>query len=203
MATEALQMIDHELNVRNLMVVKVNIEQKINILGGVLSTNGVGMTEPLVDRDGYPRNDIDVYQVRKARHDIICLQNDLKEVTRKIEEGLHRLHAERAESGATSTSETDAETRRLKAFARISSVERGSPADQAGLRSEDLITNFGSIHIDNFNGMMSIAGLVQNSIGKALKIRLLRGLSLAQYDILLVPKSWSGQGVLGCKIVPL
>lgn len=45
------------------MVVKVNIEQKINILGGVLSTNGVGMTEPLVDRDGYPRNDIDVYQV--------------------------------------------------------------------------------------------------------------------------------------------
>lgn len=56
------------------------------------------------------------------------------------------------QSGATSTSETDAETRRLKAFARISSVERGSPADQAGLRSEDLITNFGSIHIDNFNG---------------------------------------------------
>lgn len=53
------------------------------------------------------------------------------------------------------------------------------------------------------SGMMSIAGLVQNSIGKALKIRLLRGLSLAQYDILLVPKSWSGQGVLGCKIVPL
>lgn len=56
-------MIDHELNVRNLMVVKANIEQKINTLGGVLSSNGVGMTEPLIDGDGYPRNDIDVYQV--------------------------------------------------------------------------------------------------------------------------------------------
>ncbi|OQR80411.1 26S proteasome non-ATPase regulatory subunit 9-like [Tropilaelaps mercedesae] len=196
-------MIDHELNVRNLMVVKSNIEQKINTLGAVLSSNGVGMTEPLVDSDGYPRSDIDVYQVRKARHDIICLQNDLKEVTRKIEEGIHRLHAARSESPAGATSDADAETRRQKAFARIASVERSSPADQAGLRSEDLITNFGSIQLENFTGMMSIAGLVQNSIGKALKIRLLRGLSLAQYDILLVPKRWNGQGVLGCKIVPL
>jgi len=30
------------------------------------------MTEPLVDPEGYPRNDIDVYQVRLARHRIIC-----------------------------------------------------------------------------------------------------------------------------------
>jgi hypothetical protein len=34
--------------------------------------NRVGMTENLVDIEGYPRNDIDVYQVRLARHKIIC-----------------------------------------------------------------------------------------------------------------------------------
>lgn len=34
--------------------------------------NRVGMDEPLVDSDGYPRNDIDVYRVRHARHKIIC-----------------------------------------------------------------------------------------------------------------------------------
>lgn len=33
---------------------------------------GVGMHEPLVDAEGFPRADIDVYQVRTARHNIIC-----------------------------------------------------------------------------------------------------------------------------------
>lgn len=34
--------------------------------------NNVGMHEPLVDAEGFPRNDIDLYQVRTARHKIIC-----------------------------------------------------------------------------------------------------------------------------------
>lgn len=34
--------------------------------------NHVDMDEPLVDSEGYPRQDIDVYQVRQTRHKIIC-----------------------------------------------------------------------------------------------------------------------------------
>ena len=34
--------------------------------------NNVGMHDPLIDREGFPRNDIDVYAVRMARHQIIC-----------------------------------------------------------------------------------------------------------------------------------
>ena len=30
------------------------------------------MDTPLVDRDGFPRSDIDVYAVRQARNEIIC-----------------------------------------------------------------------------------------------------------------------------------
>lgn len=30
------------------------------------------MNGPLVDAEGFPRDDIDLYQVRSARHDIIC-----------------------------------------------------------------------------------------------------------------------------------
>uniref|UniRef100_A0A8C4TVS5 Nas2 N-terminal domain-containing protein n=1 Tax=Falco tinnunculus TaxID=100819 RepID=A0A8C4TVS5_FALTI len=33
---------------------------------------GVGMHEPLVDAEGFPRADIDLYQVRTARHNVIC-----------------------------------------------------------------------------------------------------------------------------------
>lgn len=34
--------------------------------------NGVGMNNPLVDQEGFPISNIDVYQVRHARHRIIC-----------------------------------------------------------------------------------------------------------------------------------
>ena len=33
---------------------------------------GVGIDGPLVDEEGYPRADIDVYAVRHARHRIAC-----------------------------------------------------------------------------------------------------------------------------------
>ena len=33
----------------------------------------VGMEDDLVDEQGFPRNDIDVYQVRMARNKIICM----------------------------------------------------------------------------------------------------------------------------------
>lgn len=50
--------------------------------------NNIGMREALVDSDGFPRNDIDVYQVRHARHQINTLQNDLKSLLKEIEKGL-------------------------------------------------------------------------------------------------------------------
>ena len=37
-----------------------------------LFQNNIGTTEPLIDDEGYPRSDIDVYQVRHARHQIKC-----------------------------------------------------------------------------------------------------------------------------------
>lgn len=39
--------------------------------------HNVGMTERLVDNEGFPRNDIDVYQVRTARNKIICRFSDV------------------------------------------------------------------------------------------------------------------------------
>ena len=43
---------------------------------------------------GFPRADIDVYQVRHARHSIRTKSNDLKDVLKKIESGLHNIHAQ-------------------------------------------------------------------------------------------------------------
>ena len=42
-------------------------------------------------------NDIDVHKVREARHKIIVLRNDLKELILEIEEGIHNLHQQSRE----------------------------------------------------------------------------------------------------------
>ena len=46
----------------------------------VLKSNGVGMDDPLVDSEDYPRNDIDVYQVNFGlRYLIHCITEICKE----------------------------------------------------------------------------------------------------------------------------
>lgn len=53
--------------------------------------NRIGMNEPLVDGEGYPLSNVDVLSVRKARHTIICLQNDRKKIMQQIEKGIAQV----------------------------------------------------------------------------------------------------------------
>jgi 26S proteasome non-ATPase regulatory subunit 9 len=63
-----------EIRQRVLQLIKQRdkIEDNIKQLTEILTLNGVGMNDPLVDSEGFPINSIDVYQVRHARHRIIC-----------------------------------------------------------------------------------------------------------------------------------
>ncbi len=46
---------------------------------------GVGMKGALVDREGFPRGDVDIYVVRTARQKVLCLQNDHKSLMKLLE----------------------------------------------------------------------------------------------------------------------
>ncbi|XP_037073302.1 uncharacterized protein LOC119094339 [Pollicipes pollicipes] len=70
---------------------KTHLEEQISQMGNVLSTQRVGMDEPLVDADDYPRADIDVYSVRHARSQLRRLQNDHRALMTRIEAGLAEL----------------------------------------------------------------------------------------------------------------
>ena len=71
------------------------IEDKIIALNDYLKAPGMpGLRGNLVDAEGFPRSDIDVYEVRKARHDLACLQTDHQALMKKIEQGLYSLHAD-------------------------------------------------------------------------------------------------------------
>ncbi|CAB1319804.1 unnamed protein product, partial [Coregonus sp. 'balchen'] len=124
----------------------------------------VGMEGPLVDAEGFPRADVNVYQIRTARH---SLQNDHKAIMVEIEEALHRLHAlekaKREQDQAESQTESmEQEVTLPSPFARVDAVSQGSPACQAGLRVSDEIIAFGSINTGNFQNLQNIASVVQH-----------------------------------------
>ena len=60
------------------------------------SEDDVGMNGPLIDNEGYPRNDIDIVKVRTARRKIICLSNDHKAIMKKIYDALECIHQKNA-----------------------------------------------------------------------------------------------------------
>ncbi|XP_018785674.1 PREDICTED: 26S proteasome non-ATPase regulatory subunit 9 [Bactrocera latifrons] len=203
-----------------LMAEKEAMESKISDYGNILANNAnVGMDGPLVDAEGFPRNDIDVYQVRQARQQIICLQNDYKALMKEIEKQMHKLHSEAAES-QTQLLSTNTATLRLeddnevpitsmssasveppvKVIVKVNMISPGSPAEEAGLRVDDEILEFGTINSRNFqNNLTQIGDLVRHMQNKRIPLKVLRmGIQL---DMILIPKTWSGRGLLGCNII--
>lgn len=162
------------------------------------------MTGLLVDAEGFPRNDIDVYQVRVARNQIICLQNDLKGLLKEIEKGIHAVHAEARENeqGSSGLSPKTAGLELNDApyehsIVKVTLVTPGSPAEDAGLREHDEIIEFGSINHSNFQkDIQKIALLVKNKENQRIPLRFRRGDDILSAN--LTPRSWSGRGLLGC-----
>ncbi|KAM8760626.1 26S proteasome non-ATPase regulatory subunit 9 [Acanthopagrus schlegelii] len=193
-------------DVQNLVKKKDEIEEQIKAYYDVLEDQGVGVEEPLIDEEGFPRSDVNLYQIRTARHNISCLQNDHKAIMVEIEEALHQLHAR--EKAKRQQDETEAQEEAMEQqvtlpppFARVDAVTQGSPACGAGLRVGDELIEFGSVNTGNFQNLQNIASVVQHSEGKPLRVTVIRAGQKAQMS--LTPQRWSGRGLLGCNIVPL
>jgi 26S proteasome non-ATPase regulatory subunit 9 len=180
-----------KLSPEELMDRKGAIETEMQACNTVLENQGgVGMNGRLVDDQGFPRADIDVYAVRRARNRIICLRNDHKAVMKLIEEKLHQLHAEtRLRRGAESEGVARGEERRIlpMTFAR-------------GVKAGDRIAEFGSVTAANFTGLKNVADVVQHSVGSPVHVLLVRGGE--PVSLSLTPRRWHGLGLLGCVIVP-
>lgn len=168
-------------DVRNQVLSLINqkdkIEAEIRELTSILTINGVGMSDPLVDQEGYPLNNIDVYQVRNARHRIICLQNDHKDIMKQIEHGLHGYYSVSAPDD-TRFSPMDVDRKALTVhktpFAKVTIVSPGSPAEFAGIEVNDEIVEFGSVNLTNFKNITDVAAVAQHSEGTRVNVKLKR-----------------------------
>jgi 26S proteasome non-ATPase regulatory subunit 9 len=192
---------------KTLMSKKEEIELEIEQCGEVLKAEGdVGLTGPLVDAEGFPRADIDLYNVRLARQRINCLQNDYKQLMDEIENNLYQLHA-----NLRNKQEPPKRSFAHKPFLKVTQVDAESPSQEAGLQLDDEIMQFGPFVESTVDkSLAQIAQLVAKNENKIILLNVLRKIKLddENFDlksvkIKLVPKKWSGHGLLGCKIVPL
>ena len=103
------------------------------------------MSNSLVDLQGFPRSDVDVYTIRHTRAQLIRLSNDHASLLKQIEQGLHQLHS-LAKLQNISQLESPAH---LIPFARVDGVAPESPASEAGLLRDDLLLQFASLKSTN------------------------------------------------------
>jgi 26S proteasome non-ATPase regulatory subunit 9 len=135
------------------------------------------MSAPLLDADGFPRSDIDIWAVRKARVRIIELRNDLKDVIDEIGQALEGVYAKPISSslnqGQNQNQQTMVVDRReegveenLVPFAKVDGIAPGSPAAEAGMQQEDLIIKFGHLVRASFDppsSLTPVAGVVSQN----------------------------------------
>jgi 26S proteasome non-ATPase regulatory subunit 9 len=143
------------------MLKKSAIENEIQSHISILQTNDIDMTTPLVDAEGFPRADVDIYAVRKARVRIIELRNDLKDVMNEAGKVLEQVYAKPDEEPDSSMGSQEQGTQQdgLAPFARVDGVAPGSPAAEAGMQRDDLILKFGNLVKSSFNPPSSLAPL--------------------------------------------
>ena len=209
---------------------KRKLEEKISNLTDYLCGPGMpGVEGSLIDKDGFPKAGLDLVSIRTARHDLICTQNDLKNLMEKIEKKMmayfeelnnNKIEEEPKEeekniksnikeettSGACSEDQNNNIKEELKEpFAKIVNVESGSPADEAGLKAEDAIITFNGILYKgvSHNPLVTLSDIVKSKIGEEIPISIVRKNSeniLVVVNLKIVPHTWSGRGVLGCKL---
>lgn len=191
---------------------------------------------PLVDSEGFPRADIDVWDVRVKRGRLACIETDHGEIMKRIEKLVQEIHQEAKLKGAFRTPApapataasssstaatapvpmqvveegetqppTTATPRKHVAFALIDQVFRSSPAEEAGLKEGDLLVEFGSVDAENHANFSAIVQLVQDSVGRPIRVVVRRkeGTGSNYVTLSLTPHTWSGRGLLGCHLSAL
>lgn len=184
----------------NALSSRKEIEKKISELNEVLKAHGVGMHEELVDQEGFPRDDINVYEVRHARAKLIKEQTNYKLAMKKCEDLLMKYHSQDLPEFMDKSERSSIVVQSHKKMAVVGKVEPGSPSEHAGLREGDIILEFGKITGDNMRNINDISEEMNKNVNFYIKVVVKRDGQLKRFN--LKPKTWSGRGYLGCVLNP-
>lgn len=154
------------------------------------------------------------------------LLNDFKALTKKIEAGLIQSHQDNKEqaqkeienyektlevkptvdqSESPPQEENDLVSSQVP-FAKIVEVQKGSPADEAGLIPGDQIAQYGDANYLNHQNLKYVIEITSKNQNKEIILKVLRKVeqeSKSLVEIKVVPHTWNGPGILGCRFVPI
>jgi 26S proteasome non-ATPase regulatory subunit 9 len=125
--------------------------------------------------------------VRTTRARIIWLKNDYKDIMNRIEKGLHEHHASMQAAGPPKEESTDISASPVgerihepiieTPFARVNTVESGSPAHEANLKAGDRIRTFGNANWTNHENLSKVGEVVQRNEGVSESLSPMRDLT--------------------------
>lgn len=216
-------MSDHiKQQIKGKMQERDRLEANISECTTRLEASGAGLHNQLIDKEGFPRADIDVSAVRADRHKVAVLTNDHKRITNQIEQLMHELHAEVRKAPAVDAAQrprttdassslaapaqpaatvTSAAASAIRPFAVIDEMSASSPAEEAGLQVGDQLISFADVSAQTANTLPSVAATLQANENREVEARLLRrGSALS---VKLTPHTWGGRGLLGCHLRPI
>ena len=170
----------------------------------------VGIKGPLVDSEGFPRGDVDIYNARRKRARLSSINVDHRAVMRSIETELLSIHASPLPASSAPCGQREKHTSpypaadRLSPMARIDEILEGSPADVAGMKNGDLLLQFGEVSSRTPDFLGAIPRVLRSGVGGSIAVVLERpGQPETPLSLSLTPKVWSGRGLLGCHLSPL
>lgn len=158
---------------------KDDVLAQLNEAMTFLNSTPVGMDQPLIDRNGFPRADCDLYAVKSARHTVNCSRNDLVRLQDTMHRKLELLHTitkdiaeeqmkedapylQKRHREAEERRQRDIEMQRvsnLVPLVVVGEVEPNSPAFDGGLRKGQLVLQFGDLNRENMKDRGGIAAM--------------------------------------------
>lgn len=212
------------------IILKEEMEKTMEELAKELEKKG-GQTGTLIDKDGYPRSDIDVHQTLISRKKLNCkkkicsnllgMKTDYKNLLKEIQQDMELIFSiskkeeeEKPKEQEKKIIEKDVETiekplkklkltEDLKPFLSVNTVSDGSPASESGLKTNDKILKFGDITGEKVTsfGLKILAEFTQQSVNKTILVIIQRNSEILELKF--TPKIWSGKGLLGCHLLPI
>ncbi|KAH8583289.1 p27 like 26S proteasomal subunit with a PDZ domain [Cryptosporidium sp. chipmunk genotype I] len=194
---------------------KDEIEKEVSELMDFLNSCGpdVGISGKLVDSEGFPRSDIDIYAVRKARNRIAILNTDYSNVMKEIEEKLFDIHSKEKTYIPVDKSEKNLRCNVSECldypFGYVDSVLEGSPAFQSGIRTGDLVLEFASLkpeselhsQEESKHLISQLLTIILDNLDKAIKVTILRSNSKQPEELLSEFSSYINNSDLSYKIL--
>lgn len=182
-----------ELALSEVLQLKAAIEQELEKHFGALKSQGLDLSSPLITEDGFPREDIDVLQVRLTRRYLNMLRNDLRNVIDRS----HLLLNNHFQ--ASNPAEQPRDSSSTVPFALIYDILPNGPLHVAGALENDKLIAIAHVNATNHSNLSLLQKTIRENENVPLPIRVQRNEEVL--DLTITPsRQWNGPGLLGARL---